>query len=52
MPPMPVEANKSVEKQVGDDRKKFLDEFGFIHVEENKLKWGLPKSATQNNKDK
>lgn len=48
-----VVTKAAMEKQTREDRKKFLDEFLFIHVEENekKLKWGLPKTASQNRKD-
>jgi hypothetical protein len=39
-----VESKKSVETKVFDDEKKFLDDFLFLHVdEERKLIWGLAK---------
>ena len=48
-----VEAHKSVDNRIRDDRKKFLDDFLFLHIDEKEKKptWGLPKSESQNCKD-
>jgi hypothetical protein len=45
-----VMTKEAMEKQTRQDRKKFLDGFLFIHVDEKekKWKWGLPKTASQN----
>jgi hypothetical protein len=40
-----VESKKGVEEGVANDRKKFLDDFLFVHVDQKEKKaiWGLPK---------